>query len=114
MYRSSERLNDDVSLVAPQDLTERPSEQITIKKEIYVSLVMCGRHDNEQGDFSGRLFSYIRTCNCIPTEVGFTPGTNLFIPKLKNSYHLMEIQTESTSHIDDTNGIHTANRNLVP
>jgi hypothetical protein len=28
------------------------------------------------------VFSYYRNCKFIPLEVGFTPGTNLFIPKL--------------------------------
>jgi hypothetical protein len=31
------------------------------------------------------VFPYYRNCKFIPLEVGFTPGTNLFIPKLNNS-----------------------------
>ena len=34
---------------------------------------------------SWSFFSYLRNCHFIPTTVGFTPGTDLFIPKLNNS-----------------------------
>jgi hypothetical protein len=41
------------------------------------------------------IFSYHRNCNFTPTAIGFTPGTNLFIPKLNNSYPWMEIHTKT-------------------
>ena len=52
---SRAQVHDNDSLVVPQELTETTSEKMTSGKEIYVSLVMCGRHDDERGDFSGRL-----------------------------------------------------------
>ena len=38
-----------------EGMTCHNRERMTREKKIYVSLVMCGRHDDKRGDYSGRL-----------------------------------------------------------